>query len=1211
MKKSHSIALLFAIATLTVCVGAGCDVNIGASNKEHVCSYEEFAPTQLRQETSGKAETHDIVKNGLLNVWQQDSETPVAYAYSMAHEYTIPSDTKITLGKNVYVGVCTHSSTLNFTEDQIELSYEEVTDENGVVVSKTAVSGFYVYDCEAHGCYAALKVAQEISEDYLTFGYHYARAKGNANFTLQAGSYSLKDECFLSEMVDNGKLVFANAASTEICTNNLTGGNMVTETAALRALGVTVYTECRETITDHIKHTCAYIPQEGMSIPLDQVTLDTLVDAFLKDGVSIDKENPLNNYVYAHLTEDVEYEGALSIPDGFYFGICKNGFDFDVQGCDNLYVFDCEPHVCIHTDYKEMIPLWQAGLDMSAAYMNALHTAYPENYPQTVVLPTGAYALMEDLTSFPVVLADDGEYSLCRNGHTIAGMEDKLVDGEYIWDCTEPITWTEEETQETVEIPVHACTQVSPHITAIPATIADAASLIDQNGVMQIGKREVAMALAEDYVMGITITIPSGAKVHLCLNGHTITATAGLAEDGDSPYLFKVEYGAELHIYDCSAEKTGALIAATEDMYVAEGSKTSGLASPVYNLGSLILRGVTLKGGTAVYNSGWLSAKDSNLIGFYFGVMMGVADNDSSPLHTLKPSVETDDCLIDATGMGVLAFGGDIDAKDTQINATLCGVMSNFELGALGTEQYQGDVVLENVEINLTANYPEGGQNWNMFVQSMGGVAGVATDSKVVLNGDITVNVDEKLLQPFENDKGQIITPISAEFFLSENAAIEIGDGVELTDIYEVYMQADDDSTLNGKVLANADLSDNFILMQGLAGAVNANGEYTVVLADGFMENASFIDVSVSFEGYVRLEVYCRFDYYAEYASFLRDADASVLLTVADEKISINPNAMKPVGNNTYYYSVDFFAKDYQDKIRVQFTNGDYTWTGMTSVSVEDFLEYSLKGMEKQISENEEILTLDAAEKAAAAGSADPTSFVYTYTEEQVADAKRLKEQGVAYKNAIVAMLNYCDVAALQFGVDGDYTLLDKEFSHKSTVTVSDEETQEEITQEIWTNTTLADAMDGVTAEKLSAYKAAVGENAVVPAGVTFVGASLILNSGTDIRFYFRASAETLKGLTITLNGETAEALAYSGNIYYVQVTNLAATELKDMYTLGVSDGVDTFTISYGVFSYMYGVLSNENADETLVKVAKATWLYADEIEKTIAALSALQSAEE
>ena len=116
-----------------------------------------------------------------------------------------------------------------------------------------------------------------------------------------------------------------------------------------------------------------------------------------------------------------------------------------------------------------------------------------------------------------------------------------------------------------------------------------------------------------------------------------------------------------------------------------------------------------------------LSAKDSKLIGLYFGVMMGEADDDSDPLHTLKPSLETDGCVIDSLAMGVFALGGEIELADTQINAVMCGVMSNVETGTMAQEQYQGDIILENVEINLTAKHIEDGIDWHLFLQSLGG----------------------------------------------------------------------------------------------------------------------------------------------------------------------------------------------------------------------------------------------------------------------------------------------------------------------------------------------------------------------------------------------------------------------------------------------------------------------------------------------------------
>lgn len=121
-------------------------------------------------------------------------------------------------------------------------------------------------------------------------------------------------------------------------------------------------------------------------------------------------------------------------------------------------------------------------------------------------------------------------------------------------------------------------------------------------------------------------------------------------------------------------------------------------------------------------------------------------------------------------------------------------------------------------------------------------------------------------------------------------------------------------------------------------------------------------------------------------------------------------------------------------------------------------------------------------------------------------------------------MLNYCDVAALQFQVDENYTVLEKDFAHKVTEMVVDEITNERTVKESWTTTSVAAAMDAVTAETLAQYKPILKAGSVMPEGIS-----------------------------------------------------------------------------------LYGVLSNENADATLVKMAKATWLYATEVEKSIASLKALE----
>ena len=171
--------------------------------------------------------------------------------------------------------------------------------------------------------------------------------------------------------------------------------------------------------------------------------------------------------------------------------------------------------------------------------------------------------------------------------------------------------------------------------------------------------------------------------------------------------------------------------------------------------------------------------------------------------------------------------------------------------------------------------------------------------------------------------------------------------------------------------------------------------------------------------------------------------------------------------------------------------------------------------------------------------------------------------------------------------------LLNSAFSHKTI-----EKSNNAASNVVWTETALADAMNGVTAETLQAYRLSVKEGSKTPQGVSVLGASLVLNAGTDIRCYMQIDASVMQNLTFKVNGRVVTPVRHSGNLYYVLIDNLSAIELKMMFEISVTDGVDTFTLSYGAFSYMYNVLNDPSATVEMVNIAKSMWLYADEVEK-------------
>ena len=299
-------------------------------------------------------------------------------------------------------------------------------------------------------------------------------------------------------------------------------------------------------------------------------------------------------------------------------------------------------------------------------------------------------------------------------------------------------------------------------------------------------------------------------------------------------------------------------------------------------------------------------------------------------------------------------------------------------------------------------------------------------------------------------------------------------------------------------------------------------------------------------------------------------------------------------------YYLDFYAQDYYDAINIQFTDGNYIWTGMSSVSVGTFLEGSIYEIDAELAKYENIIATDASEKQAwedLKNSTEDDSTLgeptFTYSEAVVADANLKYEGYKALRNAVIVMYNYCSTASAHFYEDSAYVLLNSAFSHKTI-----EKSNNAASNVVWTETALADAMNGVTAETLQAYRLSVKEGSKTPQGVSVLGASLVLNAGTDIRCYMQIDASVMQNLTFKVNGRVVTPVRHSGNLYYVLIDNLSAIELKMMFEISVTDGVDTFTLSYGAFSYMYNVLNDPSATAEMVNIAKSMWLYADEVEK-------------
>ena len=119
--------------------------------------------------------------------------------------------------------------------------------------------------------------------------------------------------------------------------------------------------------------------------------------------------------------------------------------------------------------------------------------------------------------------------------------------------------------------------------------------------------------------------------------------------------------------------------------------------------------------------------------------------------------------------------------------------------------------------------------------------------------------------------------------------------------------------------------------------------------------------------------------------------------------------------------------------------------------------------------------------------------------------------------------------------------------------------------------------------------------------GLTYIGSSLILDSGTDICHYFSFSGTSVDDYIFTVNGTKVQA-EKKGSLYRICVRNVGASDLDTAYTLEVTDSNgNCYSISYSALSYAYNYISKGGSDEKLMSLVKALCLYSAASEQYIA----------
>lgn len=120
-----------------------------------------------------------------------------------------------------------------------------------------------------------------------------------------------------------------------------------------------------------------------------------------------------------------------------------------------------------------------------------------------------------------------------------------------------------------------------------------------------------------------------------------------------------------------------------------------------------------------------------------------------------------------------------------------------------------------------------------------------------------------------------------------------------------------------------------------------------------------------------------------------------------------------------------------------------------------------------------------------------------------------------------------------------------------------------------------------------------------LPEGIKKLGATLLLNSDTTIRFYiYPEENASMDKYTFSVNGTAYQPVLNTGTTvdenakYYIEVEGIAAQNLDTVYTLSVSDDTSSYSVPYSALIYAYNTVKSDTATKELKNTVKAMYLY-------------------
>ncbi len=143
-----------------------------------------------------------------------------------------------------------------------------------------------------------------------------------------------------------------------------------------------------------------------------------------------------------------------------------------------------------------------------------------------------------------------------------------------------------------------------------------------------------------------------------------------------------------------------------------------------------------------------------------------------------------------------------------------------------------------------------------------------------------------------------------------------------------------------------------------------------------------------------------------------------------------------------------------------------------------------------------------------------------------------------------------------------------------------------------------------VTLDDLSLY--AVTTTGTMPEGISNPEVSLVLDSATTLRVYFKLADGELDNYAFKLDTVpvTPEYNSAKGK-YFISVSNIAADKLDKVHTITMAsiDGETTYTVNCSALSYAKLIVNADEVDEKLKDLVKALYLYNQAADKYVESL--------